>query len=278
MPADLASTRRFYLRALFGDREKQRLLAALDELSTYCRAPETPRETTADLHEAMKGYTYWPQQNLLKRISGSVTRLATLEREKQPKPLWKAFRLVDNRTPSLRVVSRVDGVVRRAKDRIDDVGESGLMLVRHDARAGNVGARALLYDIALIRKDEKRARGIKWKSHQSLLATLSGGGVVKLACGTPPSSEEARCYARVLELIIDDDRRKPLLGKCQPLLTWLVDIGHPKAGVFGAFNQNTVSMAEIEDLVTARKKRDRERQATRERVKRHRLRKDSSPE
>jgi hypothetical protein len=76
---------------------------------------------------------------------------------------------------------------------------------------------------------------------------------------------EFRCYARALELIVNDCRRKPL--KSRPLTEWAAKIGHPDAKSLLAFDD---PMGFIESEPWRSEAASRKREKGRDRVRRYR--------
>src|SRR5207248_3245687 len=196
----------------------------------YCREPDPQAKGVTDLAKAMRQFTLWPTSDLLLPLENSVTRLVRVEREKPPRPPWRAFQLVDKRMPSLRLVRRVNNLAKRARDRLTESGESVLGKLERQARLGNADARSLLRDIARLRNNLTAGKMIDWAQHEKVLAQFSRTGTVELASDdSTAASQKVRCYARALELIVDDNQREPLREKSEPLVRWLVRIGHPDA-------------------------------------------------
>ena len=100
--------RKFALRRL-AEHERARLSTHM--LTNYCRPETLPDGSTI---------VNWPPLGLLPRITeGVVNYLEFTEvRVKRPRPLWKAFTLLDKRIPSLQLASQLDELARRALDRL----------------------------------------------------------------------------------------------------------------------------------------------------------------
>jgi len=91
--------RRVYYRAATERRAKAELRSALTKLENNCLPPRRAATGTDDFQRAMLNMTFWPSADVLIAMDSSVETLAMLEREKVPKPLWKAFKLVNQRWP-----------------------------------------------------------------------------------------------------------------------------------------------------------------------------------
>jgi hypothetical protein len=257
---------RAYYRAAIGRRAKEQLTSTLERLVVYCQA------------KAMKQFTRWPTSDLLLPLENSVTQLVRVEREKPPRPLWKAFQLVDKRMPKLRLVLRVNNLAKRARDRLTESGESVLSKLERQAGARNADARSLLRDIALLRINLSAGKTIDWAQHEKVLAPFSRTGTVELTCDdSTAASQNVRCYARALELIVDDNQREPLRRDSEPLVGWLLGMGHPMAKDLEAFAPKAAlflkAMSRFRDEEETRLKR----KAKQERDQRYE-RKDSLPE
>jgi len=101
---------RVYYRAAVEKRAKQQLRDALSRLERQCLPPQQVSAGTDDLHRAMMQMTWWPSRDVLAGLDSSVRELAMLDREKTPKPLWKAFKLVNQRWPGFRLIRRLSAV------------------------------------------------------------------------------------------------------------------------------------------------------------------------
>jgi hypothetical protein len=270
---------RAYCRATTSrQRAKALLTGTLERLSVYCQEPDSQAKGATDSVRAMKQFTFWPRADLLQLLEDSVTFLVGVERKKPPRPLWKAFQLLDKRMPSLRLVLRVDNLVKRAKDRLTESGESVLSKLQRQARARNLNTRSLLRDIELLRNNLSAGKTIDWAQHEKVLAQFSPTGTVELACSdSTAASQNVRCYARALELIVDDNQREPQREKSKLFVCWLLRIGHPAAKDLEAFNYGAASEAASENRLLDGMKTRREHEKARQRDKRYRARKDSLP-
>ena len=68
------------------------LSCILERLRVYCQEPDQKAKGATDLTTAMKQFTHWPPNDLLKSIEDGVICLVKDERVKPPRPLWTAFR------------------------------------------------------------------------------------------------------------------------------------------------------------------------------------------
>jgi hypothetical protein len=233
---------------------QQRLSSDLETLASRCQPDEA------------KG-TLWPSGELLRSVEDSVNLLIAEERKKLPMPMWKGFQLLNRRKRSLRLVWRMDKLVRRARERLKEGGESELdKLARH----GGGDGKKLRGDIERLRSALSSAKAIGWEQHQSVLKWLSGSGTIKLSCGDSPASAKVICYVRTLELLVDDYRRDPLRRRSRPLLEWLARIGHPEAKSLLAFDYATASDIERKEKASREEQESHQREKQRQRTRRHR--------
>ena len=72
---------RKYWNVAIGKHAKKRLAADLARLPFYCQPADPNAKGATDLHEAMKQFTYWPQEELLGQLEGNVLTLALTERK-----------------------------------------------------------------------------------------------------------------------------------------------------------------------------------------------------
>jgi hypothetical protein len=132
----------------------------------------------------------------------------------------------------------------------------------------------LLRDIELVQTNLKAAKGIDWTQHEKALAQFSRTNTVELACNlTAPL--EVRCYARALELIVDN-HRYGLKTNPDPLITWLNQIDHPAAQELLTLDHIVAIRARVRTHFIDEYKLRRKREAGRERVRRYRA-KNSLP-
>jgi RNA polymerase sigma factor (sigma-70 family) len=242
---------RKFWRSAFGKPARKQLAAAVEKLSLYCHAPDLRAEGATDLDEVMKYRTWWPENDLLKQIENSVLTLASTERKNPSRRIWGAFELVDKRTPKLHLVKEINALAKRAQERLTDAGRSKLeeisgkympgekqkdiQSLRRDIagmKEEGKAALSLLCDIAQMKRNLGSAKAIDWSQHKRILLQFSGEGHVELACGKNTASDDVRCYARALELIVDDYNFEPLRKKSRPLAEWLIEIGHLERGEF----------------------------------------------
>jgi RNA polymerase sigma factor (sigma-70 family) len=218
-----------YWRVVFGGRRARRRLSdALERLSLYCQAPEPQAKMATELHEAMKQWTWWPQNDLLKQIKDSVLILASTERKKPEWRPWKAFELVDRRNPGPRLIKRIGELVERARERFTESNFSDL-----EALSADKDALKLLRDIDRIKENVSDAKAIDWAQHKDILSRFTDDGPLVHIDGNDAS---LACYARVLELIIAHRKWEKLRKESEALVFWLLEIGYPKATELEVFN------------------------------------------
>jgi hypothetical protein len=224
----------------------------------------------------------WPPAEWLQELQDNVMLLISPVFKKPPMPVWKTFLLVDKRMPSLRLVQRVNNLLKRALARVAGAGESALSKLMPECEC-NEAALNLLCDIERLTEDLSKAKAIDWKRHEGVLKSLSGAGVLRLACGDFPASPSVICYARVLEMLVDDCWR----DKARPLIEWAVRVGHPEAKNLCKFDYDLRRHFETEE--SARRtfgpvvwtdygyplpRKFLRQKKTRERVRRHRIRRE----
>jgi hypothetical protein len=269
---------RVYYRAAVERSAKQQLQNVLSMLVNRCMPPRQAPAGTDDLHRAMMQMTFWPSADVLGALDLSVKRLAMLHREKVPKPLWKAFELVNRRWPGFRLIRRLDGLVSRARKLLEEAGESDLTQAGREARGSGERAsetKKFLADLRKIQKDIKEARKIRWQNHEHFLFQPGVNKRVQLACGDAAASPRVMCYSRALEIIVDDELRKPLRDNAWPLLGWIAHLGNPAYSDVLKWNDFMEWMAKRETEREAEERVQRKRAQDLERQKRHRKRKIS---
>jgi hypothetical protein len=173
--------------------------------------------------------TSWPRWEDLSALDSSVKALSLSVRKKVPKPWWEAFELVNQRWPGFRLIHRVDALISRARNLLKEAGESDLMWVRREARGNGervLEAKKFLADLRRIQKDPKTAK-IKWEHYERFLSSPGLNKGVQLWCGDHAASAGVVCYARALEMIVDDDYHRRLLDDAKPLLLWIAYLGNP---------------------------------------------------
>jgi hypothetical protein len=194
----------------------------------------------------------WPRGDILKDFEERVIFLLATERRKRPSPSWKVFELLDKRMPSLPLVLRVNNLFKRAYERLAEAGEAQMSKLSRQADAGDQGAEKLVNDLYKIKDASAIPEGIDWSQHERALAQFSHTRTVEPAYGGI-AQLEYRCYARALELILDDYRREPLRKKSLPLIEWALRIGYPGATSLGAFDFIAAFIVEQDEGVWRRK-------------------------
>jgi hypothetical protein len=66
----------------------------------------------------------YPDGHTLGELDSTVLTLAVIERKKVPATCWKAYKRVDKRWPKYHLVSRVEKLVRRARERLREENEA----------------------------------------------------------------------------------------------------------------------------------------------------------
>jgi hypothetical protein len=228
----------------------------LKRLDDYCREPDTQAK-------GREQCTRWPSAGAFEGLMMHVIFYLGTRRVR-----WKTLKRLDKRIPSLRLVWRVNHLVKRAKARLAEAGESCAGVLSREAMGGRKDAESLLRDIARVQQNLKTAKEIDWTQHEKTLAQFSRTQTVELACGltAPP---EVGCYARALELIVENYRYE-LQTKPGPLIVWLVQIDHPAAQELLALEHNIAVRVKRRKQLMDDYDLQRKRDAGRERVRRHR--------
>ena len=263
-------------RAYYRKRTKDELTSILTRLGVHCQEPDPTAKGAADLLKAIKQFTFWPTKELLQQLDHCVMCLVTSGGRFELIGRWKAFQRLNKRMPSLRLVLSVDNLVKRALNRLKESGRSALAELSWE---NGKNAQNLLRDIARVRENLSAAEIIDWAQHELVLSRFSRASTVELACGKNTASQEVRCYARALELIVDHDKREPLRREAEALVGWLLEIRHPIAKELRAFYHEAAfadkdKSTHLADLIKTRRKRE----AKRERDRRYRAGKNSLPE
>jgi hypothetical protein len=260
---------RVYYRAAFERRAKQQLKDTLSTLENKCLPSRRASTGAGSLHSVMRQMTWWPSADVLGALDSGVGTLAMLERKKLPRPLWKAFKLVNQRWPGYRLVSCLDALVSRARRLLEEAGESDFtQLCREASGSGKRASEAITFvaDLRKIRKDFKRAAKIAWQDYEGFLFEPGDNRRVQLKCGDSPASARVKCYARALEIIPDHELREPMRRKAQPLLEWIVRIDKPGSRDLLKWDDFIEWMAErrakdaVEECAERKRRQNRERQ------------------
>jgi hypothetical protein len=236
------------------DTAHQQLCSDLDALTRFCQ----PERATG---------TVWPSSELLQSLENSV-KLLTAEERKAPLS-WRAFQRLDKRKPRLRLVLRLDNLVKRARGRFEEAGQPLLSKLKRQADRGDKDARKLLRDIAAISGGQAAPKKIGWTQHERTLGQFSRTRSVEPSYGRS-APLEYRCYARALELLVDDYRREALRRRSMPLLEWVATIGHPSAKNLVAFDYATECEIERKARASQEERTLRKREKGRGRTRRHR--------
>jgi len=231
--------RKYWLVA-FGKHAKKRVAADLASLAFYCQPADPKAKGATDLHQAMKQFTYWPQEELLGRLEDSVLTLALTERKFPDRRIWKNFQLIHRRMPRLRLVEHINEIVERAKERFT---ESGWSKLEELSWKEDEGARKLLRDISRLKENLSAAKTIDWAQYKDILSRFSDKGHLVNASGNDAA---LACYARVLELIVDHPRWEKLRKQSEALVFWLLRIGYPGVDDLKEFNRYAAFKADWE--------------------------------
>jgi len=144
------------------DQAKNELDCMVGELAKCCKPPEA----------------LWPSREVLQSIEDAVMHLIATDRKKPPSQPWKAFRLLNRRMPSLRIVLRINNVVKHALEVLENVGESPVQKLAQQEREGD---RKLWRELEQLRENLSSARAIDWAQHEKALAQFSRTQTIELA-------------------------------------------------------------------------------------------------
>jgi RNA polymerase sigma-70 factor (ECF subfamily) len=128
---------------------------------------------------------------------------------------------VNKRNRKLHLVDHVNDLVSRARERFAELGWSKLEELSWKE---DEGARKLLRDIRRVRQNLSAAKTIDWAQHKGILSKLSDEEHFAHSSGNDIA---LACYARVLELIVEEPKWEKLREQSQALVFWLLKIGHP---------------------------------------------------
>jgi hypothetical protein len=239
--------------------ETEALSRNLESLAGYCNE---------------EGITRWPSDDALSIIGNRVRNILRRTRQRVLRglygdllpPPWKAFQTLDRRIPFLKLVQRVDNLVKRAKARLSEGKEPSLFMLYEQAIEGKKEAENLSHDIGLVLQKLDAARDIDWAKHEKTLVQFSPTHSVELSCKQSALPLPVRCYGRVLELIVEAESPWDLQEKSSPLKRWIAEIGHPGAGDLQKFDKLAAHVMEHLE----RGKTHRKRELGRERVRRYR--------
>ena len=123
---------RMYSLATCGKKPARQWFSAPKRLAVCCLAPDPQAKQAIALDAAMKQWTWWPSDDLLKHIKDSVLTLASTERKYPEKRPWKAFVLVARRMPGLQLLKHLNELVERARERFTEAGFSDLETLEPD--------------------------------------------------------------------------------------------------------------------------------------------------
>jgi hypothetical protein len=163
----------------------------------------------------------WPSLDELTVFHFDVCELVKPQRKNPYYPAWRAYKLVNKRWPSIRLISRVDKLVNRARERLQEVPVSGLERLRREDHEGMPEAMRFWTDFEAF-GGAWNADRIEWEHHEKVLFSRSDNELVRPQSGDPPGLRRLKCYARALEFIVEDEfYYQPLRDEALPLLKWI---------------------------------------------------------
>jgi hypothetical protein len=201
------------------DKVFKRLEYLLQILSIYCNDND-------------RGF-FWPPDSVLGQIDQYIALLIELEGKKPRWVGWKSFERLNKRRPSLRLVPRINSLVRRAIE----------------TRKARCGESVL----------EKAVRRPDTLETEILLRDFVGGRVA------------------FVKLVKDHDNRVVERVESWPLVDWLCRIDHPDAHRLILHGLEPIRLVGAVARFLHSEKVSRKRLKNRERQKRYRQRKNSSP-
>jgi hypothetical protein len=161
----------------------------------------------------------WPSQDDLNVFHFDVCKLAKLKNPYYP--AWRAYKLVNKCWPSIRLISRIDKLVNRARERLQEVPVSYLERLRREAYEGVPEAKRFWTDFEKF-GGAWDADCIEWERYEKVLFSRSDNELVRPDSGDPPGLRRLKCYARALEFIVDDEfYYQPVRDEALPLLKWI---------------------------------------------------------
>jgi hypothetical protein len=142
---------------------------------------------------------------------------------------WKAYKLVDKNWPSIQLITRLNRLVNRARERLQKAGVSYLERLRREDYEGAQEAKRFWNDLKAFRGSAWKADGVEWEHHEKALFSRSDNELVRPGRGDSPALRRLKCYARALELLMEDELYyQPLRRQALPLLRWIAIGDNPK--------------------------------------------------
>jgi hypothetical protein len=244
--------------------KRENLLKALRALENKCLPPTRGAITISEgerilrcsnageLRCALEGMTFWPLKNELKELTHAVIDLSVIGRipKKPTAPVWKRFKVVNTRWPGFQLVSRVEQLVQRARNRLKETGGSGFDRLRREANDRAPEAIQLRKDLRAFYEASCNASKVKWRDNE----------------------RDIRCYERALELIVDQQDYEALLMRVEPLLSWIAGLGNPAFMDLLIFDDLTKRACELMALGSAAEAVKRKREQAKQRQSNRRLR------
>jgi hypothetical protein len=217
--------------------KKQKLDDLLTRLGENLPLAGVPRGSDSKTLKAVGWYSYhaltetvseharWPTTDDLFDLQHTVHDLAMAitQRKKPFVPYcWKAYKVVDKNWPSIRLVTRLDRLVNRARERLQKTGVSQLERLRREDYEGAQETMRLWNDLKAFGGSAWKADEIEWERHEKVLFSRSDNELVRPGGDDSAALRRLKCYARALELMMEDELYyQPLRRQARPLLNWI---------------------------------------------------------
>jgi hypothetical protein len=170
----------------------------------------------------------WPSWEELLDLNHAVFTVARTQRKNALFASWKTYQLVDKKWPSIRLIPRLNKLIKRARAHLQEARVSDLERLRREDLEGLPEVMQCWKDLKALRGDMCKADGIKWEEHEKVIFARGNTKVVRPACGDSLVLLRLKCYARALELIVEDELYcRPNRDKALPLLKWIAFNDNP---------------------------------------------------
>jgi hypothetical protein len=221
--------------------ERERLTKALGRLGIYCQASKygpksyddfLEQRSSRSLEERCAWRELWPESRDLGKLDSAVEALDLMEHKKPLLPLWKTYERVNKRWRGIGLVRKVNWFVKCGRERLSETSKTDLMRLTREAvervvkRQRDVpGSERLFEALEAIRENVLNADGINWQDYEQFLPP-SGNKLVQLMRGDSPVLQRVKCYARTLQILVDDLRYQTLRDQVRPFTEWIAHLGN----------------------------------------------------
>jgi hypothetical protein len=170
----------------------------------------------------------WPLMEELRDLDHAVFTVAKTQRKKALFASWKTYKLVDKKWPGIRLISRMNKLINGARARLQEARVSDLERLRREDLEGVPKVMQCWKDLEALRADMCKADGIEWEGHEKVIFARGNNKLIRPACGDSLVLLRLKCYARALELIVEDELYcRPNRDKALPLLKWIALTDNP---------------------------------------------------